>query len=207
MLITYLELVLVLPIKFHLNLSTICDFQEFRFPRLLFPPPTPYVPGFDSKRKWSIWEIRPFYISSSIKIRSPIRKIKKPKFSRFPRISVSPSNSPQCHWIWSWFLNKISEEKDPSKYQISFRSDHPFVSYKCLIFTNFSQLPPSPTSPKESGSGPVVSVPYLGLFLILPTKLHPDLSTLSVFPPMTLDLVENWKRDLSYKVLLNMKFH
>ena len=38
-----------------------------------------------------------------------------------------------------------------------------------------------PNSPKEIGSGPVMSIKYLELVLILPIKFHPDLSTLSVF--------------------------
>ena len=42
------------------------------------------------------------------------------------------------------------------------------------------EIPPSNSS-KESGSGPAISITYLGLVLILPTKFHPDLSTLSVF--------------------------
>ena len=60
-----------------------------------------------------------------------------------------------------------------------FRSDHQFVSYRYLIFSNFSELLPPPK--KESESGPVMSVTYLGLVLILSTKFHPDLSALSVF--------------------------
>ena len=81
-----------------------------------------------------------------------------------------------------------------TRYKISLRSDHPFVSYKYLIFSNFSELLPSPNSNKESGSGLIMSVTYLGL--ILPTKFHPDLSALSVFQdfrppphPITLDPV------------------
>nr|CAG4635411.1 EOG090X04O4 [Artemia franciscana] len=40
---------------------------------------------------------------------------------------------------------------------------------------------PLPNSPKGSGSSPVTSITYLRHLLILPTKFHPDLSTLSVF--------------------------
>ena len=73
--------------------------------------------------------------------------------------------------------NESSKAQDLSKYQISLGFDHPFVSYKYLIFSNFSKLlPPPSNSTKESGSGPVMSVTYLGLMIILSTKFHPDLS-------------------------------
>ena len=42
-------------------------------------------------------------------------------------------------------LNMSSESWCPSKYQNSLRSDHPLVSYKYLIFSNFS----SPFSPPD----------------------------------------------------------
>ena len=47
--------------------------------------------------------------------------------------------------------------------------------------SEFSELPHPPQLPKESGSGLVMSVTYLGLLLILLAKYHPDLYTLSVF--------------------------
>ena len=73
-------------------------------------------------------------------------------------------------------LNFIAQ--DPSKYQISLRSGHPFVSYKYLNFQNY--LPP-PNSTKESRSGPVMSVTYLRQVSILPIQFHPDLTALSIF--------------------------
>ena len=58
-------------------------------------------------------------------------------------------------------------------------------------------IPPPPNSPKKSEIGPVMSVTYLQLVLILLTKFHPDLFSLSLFQdfqspkllPMTLDPV------------------
>ena len=47
--IMYLELLLILPIKFHSNLSTPRVFQDF-----CFPTSTLYVPRSDSNWKWSI---------------------------------------------------------------------------------------------------------------------------------------------------------
>ena len=41
--------------------------------------------------------------------------------------------------------NKSSKSQRPSKYQNSLRSDHPLVTYKYLIFSNFS----SPFSPPD----------------------------------------------------------
>ena len=87
------------------HLSRTCAYSSYqvlfltlpskRFPRFLSPPPpTPYVSGSYSNWKWSNWNILSFYISSYIKIRSPIPKIKIPQFSSFPRFPVSPSNSP-----------------------------------------------------------------------------------------------------------------
>ena len=74
------------------------------FPRFLFPSSSPLCPRiqFESKMEHLRHKIL-LYISSFIKIRSPIRKIKIPQFSRFPRIPVSLSNSPQCHRIWLEF--------------------------------------------------------------------------------------------------------
>ena len=41
---TYQELVLILPIKFYSDLSTLSVCQDFRFPRFVFPPSTPLCP-------------------------------------------------------------------------------------------------------------------------------------------------------------------
>ena len=60
-----------------------------------------------------------------------------------------------------------------------------------LIF----QINPPPNSPKESEFVLFMSITYLGLVLIFPTKFHPDPSTLSIFqdfrfpPPMSPDPV------------------
>ena len=51
-----------------------------------------------------------------------------------------------------------------------------FYSQTCQSSRN------SPNSLKEIGSGPVMSIMYLELVLILPINFYPDLSTLSVFP-------------------------
>ena len=73
-----------------------------------------------------------------------------------------------------------------------------------------------PNYPKESGSSPVSSIMYLRHLLILPTKFHPNLSTLNIFqdfrfpPPTLTQCHQNWSgfkiRDLRYEFLLNMKF-
>ena len=46
--------------------------------------------------------------------------------------------------------NKSSGLRCPSKYRNSLRSDHPLVSYKYLIFSNFFSLPSAPQT-VESG--------------------------------------------------------
>ena len=46
--ITYLELVLILPIKFHPHLSTLSVFQDFQFPRFLLPPSITNFPRSDN---------------------------------------------------------------------------------------------------------------------------------------------------------------
>ena len=140
--------------------------------------------------------------------------------------------------------NKSSETRGPSKYQNSLISDNPFVSWKFLIFYNFSSPlsppdgrigeneliksiclgpchanqfsssqhaqkhqtrqsigAPSLTPPKECKSSPVTSVTYLRYLLILPTKFHSDLSTLSVFqdfrfPLLTSPNITRSRRDL-----------
>ena len=92
--ITYLEIF----VSFHQVSSQ--SLHSKRFPRCLVskisvsPLQSPFFPDFNLNWKWSIWDIRYFYISSFIKVRSPIRKIKIPQFSRFPRFPVSPRNSP-----------------------------------------------------------------------------------------------------------------
>ena len=114
-----------------------------RFPTFLFSSSNPVCPRTNLSRKWSIWDIISFYISSFIKIRSPIRKINLPQFSRFPRIPDSPSNSPNV--TGSSRNLKYELAQDPSKYQISLRSGYLFVSYKYLIFSNY----PPPNSTRE----------------------------------------------------------
>ena len=42
--ITYLELIRILSVKFHLDVSTPCVFQDFRSPRFPFPPSSPLHP-------------------------------------------------------------------------------------------------------------------------------------------------------------------
>ena len=73
-----------------------------------------------------------------------------------------------------------------------------------------------PNSPKESGSSPVTSITYLRHLLILPNKLHPDPSTLSVFqdfwfplqiPPMSPNLVEIWTCAYSSHQVSSWSFH
>ena len=185
----------ILPIKFHPDFSTLSG-----FPRFLFPPHRPLCPRirFELKIDYLRHKIL-LYISSFIKIRSPIRKIKIPQFPHLPRISVSPSNSPQCYRIWSGFKIRALKHKI-FIYEISLRSDDLFISYKYVIFSSFSELSPPSNSNKESGPGPVMSVIYLGHVLIVPTKFHPDLSALNVFqdfrslpllPQMTLNPVGN----------------
>jgi len=48
-------------------------------------------------------------------------------------------------------------------------------------FFNFSKLLPPPNFTKESESSLAISITYLGLVLILPTKLDANISALSVF--------------------------
>ena len=96
-------------------------------------------------------------MSSFIKIRSPIRKIKIPQFSRFPKFSGFSFQLPPMLPDLVGISNNSCEAQDTSKYHISLISDHPFVSYKHLNFSIFFESPP-PSSPKESGSGPVMSV-------------------------------------------------
>ena len=122
---------LILPIKFHPDLSTLSVFQDFRFARF------------------------------------PVSPLELPP----PPMSLNLVG----------ILNESSKAQDPSKCQISLRSDKLLISYKYLIFSNFSELLPPPNSTKESGYGPVMSFTYLGLVLILPTKFLPGLSALSIF--------------------------
>jgi len=73
-----------------------------------------------------------------------------------------------------------------------------------------------PNSPEEVGSGPVMSITYLELVLILSIKFYPDLSTLSVcqdfcFPHSPLKCP--WIRfelkieHLRHNIFLYIKFH
>ena len=91
--------------------------------------------------------------------------------NHFPRFLISPSNSPMSRdvvGIW----NKSSETWIPTKYQISLRSGHLFLSWKYLNFSNFSKLTPPPRSSKENGSVPIMAITYLELVLILPIKFR-----------------------------------
>ena len=73
--IMYLKLVLILPIKVHPDLPTLNIFQDFDSPSL--PDPI-WI------NQWSILDMGSFYISSFIKIWSPICKINMHQFSQFP---------------------------------------------------------------------------------------------------------------------------
>ena len=97
------------------------------------------------------------------------------RFPRFP-LQLQPTST-DLVGIW----NKSSETWIPSKYQISLRSGHPFLSEKYLNFFKFSKLTPPPSSSKKNISVPIITITYLELVLILPIKFHPDLPTLSVF--------------------------
>ena len=73
-----------------------------------------------------------------------------------------------------------------------------------------------PNSPKESGSSLVMSIRYLGLFIILPTKFYPDPSTLKCFPRFSISPSNSLQchrirsgfkiRAPRHGVLLNIKF-
>ena len=82
-----------------------------------------------------------------------------------------------------------------------------------LIFQNY----PSPNSPKESGSVPVMSITYLGLMFIFPINFHPGPSTLSVFRDFRFPHTKSpqchliWSgfkiRALRHNILSIIKFH
>ena len=92
-------------------------------------------------------------------------------------IPASPSMSPDMVGI----SNESFKAQDTSRYKISKRSGHPFVSYKYHIASNFSELPPPPSPIPPKRADPVMSFTYLGIVLILSATFHPDLSALSVF--------------------------
>ena len=164
----------------------------------------------------SIWDIRSFYTSSFIKIKSSIRKIKISQFSHFPTILVSPSNSPNVTgsgWDLKWELQS-TRSNSPNVTRSGWDSKWELQNKNTSFFLTFSNYSPLPTPPK-SGSVPVMSVTHLGILLILHTKFHPDLSALNVFRDFRSLPLPPWHwirsgskiRDLSYEVLLNMKFH
>ena len=151
----------ILPIKVHPHLSILSIFQDFWSPQ----------PSMSTDPIWkrSIWDIRFFYISSFIKIQSPIPKI--PWFSHFPTILVSLSNSPKCHQIRSIFEIRVLKAQDPSKYQFSWRSDHLLVSYKYLFFSIFSNSPPPLPPPKRADLVWLWQSRILDLCLFFPPSL------------------------------------
>ena len=90
--ITYLELVLIL--------STLSVYPRSlhskRLPLFPFPPSTPPMsPGSDTNWKWTILDMTSFYISSFIKIWSPINEI---TYLNFHNLSL-PTASPR--WVES----------------------------------------------------------------------------------------------------------
>ena len=97
-------------------------------------------------------------------------------FSRFLVSPPTPPMSKDLVGIW----NNCSETWVPSKYRILLRSGHPFLSWKCLNFSDFSKLT-TPSSLKENEYVPITSISYLRFVLILSIKFHPNLSPLRVF--------------------------
>ena len=191
--IMYLRHLLIQPTKLHPDSSPLSVFQDFRFPTPT--PPNVNWPGRDLK--WELWDIKSFYISNFVKIRSPIRKIKIPKFSHFPRISVSPSNSPQCHRIWSEFKIRALKIK---------------ILLRYLIFSSFSELflPPQLHQKKQIQSSYVSHVSLTCFYSSYPVSSWSlRFKYFLRFPPAQW----RWIRwvfkitHLSYEVLLNMKFH
>ena len=159
--ITYIELVANIPLKFHPDLSTLIHLHS---PFFVLRP--------DLNWKRSIWDMRYFYISSFIKIWSPIHKINLPSFSRFPLSPIPPP----VGWIGKRLLSSqlLHVPDTPTNFYC------PSPSRSTKLTEELEICPPLDT-PKDRGSGSFMSIIYLGLVLILSTKFHPDLSSLSVF--------------------------
>ena len=109
-----------------------------RFPRFPFPPSTPNVPGSNRNRKWNICHMTSFYISSFIKIRSPIHEINIPHFSRFPLPPAPP--------------NIVELEKRLLSSQFVQVSDTPTNFHRPSMsrsteLANALEIPPPPTPP------------------------------------------------------------
>jgi len=115
--------------------------------------------------------MRSFYLSSFIKIQSAIRKINLPPFRRF----LLPPVPQMFESEMLEFVIKSICAVSWQAYQFS-SSEH---AQKHKTRQSSVNLPLD--SPKESRSGPFITIKYLGLTLILPTKFHSDLSTLSFF--------------------------
>ena len=92
---------------------------------------------------------------------------------RFPRFSVPPP-TPFNVTGSSWDLK--CELWDTRSFKLSYfiKIWSPVRKLKYLIFQNFPNY-------KESQSGLIISIMYLGLMLILHSKYHYDFSTLKVF--------------------------
>ena len=78
-----------------------------------------------------------------------------PSLQAFSKILGSPLQLPPMSPDLVGILNMSPETRYPSEYQISFRSDHPFVSSKKPKFFRINTFS---NSTKQSGFSPVMSI-------------------------------------------------
>ena len=105
-------------------------------------------------------------------------------------------------------------QRVPRHRSIDYWEKHPLPNPEAPLVTphQFQQ------DPRAKAADPVMSITYLGLVLILPTKFHPDLSyskrfprfpvPLSTPPPQPHRIWLRFKiRALRHEFLINKKFH
>ena len=126
--ITYLELMLILPTKFHPDLFTLSVFQDSPF---LPPAPPVSLDPVGVQNKSS--ETRgPF------KIQSPVLKLKITQFSR-----INPPPPPQRDKIHSSYVNQVSRTCAYSSHQV-FILISPLCVFQDFRFPRFLFPQPSP---------------------------------------------------------------
>ena len=152
--ITYLEFVLILSIKFHPHLYSLSVFQDFQFPRFLFPSSTPQCPRILSELKIRHLRHDVFLYIKFHKDPITIREIDILNFHNFPSLLPPYMVESEEGLLSSEF---VQVPDTPLNFH------RPNTSRSTEI-AKVLEILPLPNSPKESRSSPVMWITYLKLW-------------------------------------------
>ena len=120
----YLRLLLIFPTKFHPDPSTLSVFHDFRF-----PPNSPQCHQILSEFKIRSLRHDILLNINFTEMRTPVRKLRIPHFSKFSELTLPPPHLPQKEWIRSDYVNHVSRTCAYFSHQVSSR----YLHSKCFL--------------------------------------------------------------------------